>query len=67
LKVVKEELEDKDIQWLSERLEAINNQFKERTRFSLSSEKVDEPDYVDLNIDDIEDTVPEYHPGEESE
>jgi hypothetical protein len=67
LKVVKEELEDKDIQWLSERLEAINNQFKERTGFSLSSEKVDEPDYVDLNIDDIEDTVPEYHPEEESE
>jgi hypothetical protein len=39
---MKRELEDKDIRWLSERIESINKEFKERIGFSLTVEKADE-------------------------
>jgi hypothetical protein len=60
-RVMEKELQDKDIQWLSEKVDSLNKEFSERTGIMvtanaeerLNDENVENPDY-DIDFDDID-------------
>ena len=63
-KVMERELDDSNIQWLSEKLKSINKELNERTRSTLIIENAGKkgrnrdigiPEYDEINIDDKDD------------
>jgi hypothetical protein len=72
-RIVTIELKDKDIQWLSEKLESVNKEFSRKTGIMLSPENVqekmrdedvDDPDEM-MDIGNVDDITTKYQPGEE--